>query len=121
MTEEQITKIDWLNRARILDEDIQTSEAVRKQNIEIQKRLGKTDAIEKEELKIKASVEMLESCRNEISAVISAVENKQYQNILKMRYLGYMKMDAIAAVLHKELRTVQRNHKKALDEINIPV
>lgn len=117
MTEEQIKKIKWLNRARYADEDRQVMEAVSEKDECICKSLGISDTDSERELKAKA-VEVV-AYREEIKQAIEGIENEQYKKILRMRYLAYMKMDNIADVLHKEIRTVQRNHKKAIDAITI--
>ena len=113
MTEEQIKKIKWLNRARYADEDRQVMEAVSEKD----ESLGISDSDSKRELKSK--VEEVAAYREEIKLAIEKIENEQYKKILKMRYLAYMKMDDIADALHKEIRTVQRNHKKAIDAVAI--
>lgn len=117
MTEEQIKKIEWLNRARLADEDRQVMEAVSEKDEYIRKSLGISDADSKRELKVKAAE--VATYREEIKLAIEKIENEQYKKILKMRYLAYMKMDDIADALHKEIRTVQRNHKKAIDAVAI--
>ena len=111
MTEEQIKKIKWLNRARYADEDRQVMEAVSEKD----ESLGISDSDSKRELKSK--VEEVAAYREEIKLAIEKIENEQYKKIL--RYLAYMKMDDIADALHKEIRTVQRNHKKAIDAVAI--
>lgn len=117
MTEEQIEKIKWLNRARLADEDRQVMEAVFEKDAYIQKSLGISD--DTSELELKAKTVEVAVHREEIKQAIEEIENEQYKKILRMRYLAYMKMDDIAAVLHKEIRTVQRNHKKAIDAVTI--
>lgn len=121
MNAEQLEKIAWLNRARLADENTRVMEIVYQKNIEIQRRLSVEETSKDEESEIRQSLEQVTVYRNEISRVISEVNNNQYRKILTLRYLGYMKMDDISELLHKELRTIQRNHKKAIDAVKIPV
>jgi hypothetical protein len=57
--------------------------------------------------------------REEITQAIAAVEDYDMQAILVRHYLAYETFELIAEKMHYDLRTIQRKHKRALDEVVI--
>ena len=56
--------------------------------------------------------------RQEVLALIGALDNEEYQSLLAMRYLDGMQWENIARKLHVSRRTVFRWHDEALKQLN---
>lgn len=138
MTEEQLEKISWLNRAFHADNKIKVLEAIRERNRSIAERCTATydgsggsgthensqeaiiHAICDDNIKIQERLRELMSYRAEIKSAIERLGNDELETIMSMRYLAYMKPYQIAEVLHYDRKTIQRKHKTALDLIKCP-
>ena len=53
----------------------------------------------------------------EISRIISRVENVEFRLVLEKRYLTFCTWEEIAADLHYSVRTAQRMHGRAMEEV----
>lgn len=138
MTEEQLEKIAWLNRAFHADNKIKALEAIRERNKSIAERCTATydssgssgthensqeaiiHAICDDNIKIQERLKELMSYRTEIKNAIERLDNDELETIMNMRYLAYMKPYQIADALHYDRKTIQRKHKAALDIIKCP-
>ncbi len=69
---------------------------------------------------INESIDRLVNLRQEITRVISGVENNEYRNLLEMRYLRFMSWEKIAVTLGYDLRYLYKVHRKALAALKIP-
>lgn len=56
----------------------------------------------------------------EISAVISVIDDDDERTVLEYRYLSFQSWKEIAAAMGLSLQHVYRLHSRALDKINIP-
>lgn len=131
MTEEQIKKMQWLNRAYFAEGKIKALEAVREKNQAIAIRCNSYRSTEeqKEIIKklhddvttLKDELFELASLRMEIRDTIATIENNEYEAILNMRYLAYMKMQEIADLMGYDRKTIQRKHKSALEKLSLNV
>lgn len=138
MTDEQLEKIAYLNRAFHIDNKIKALEAVRLRNKSIAERCtasyenaggssGSHDNNQEQiihqicddDIKIAEQLKSLLECRRDIQKAIACVQNDELETILSMRYLAYMNVQAIADELHYDKRTIIRKHIKALDKIRI--
>lgn len=138
MTEEQLEKIAYLNRAFHADNKIRALEAIRMKNKSIAERCtasyensgGSSEThinsqeqilhqICDDDMKIAQMLRELVECRGDIQNAISYVKNDELETILNMRYLAYMSVQEIADELHYDKRTILRKHLKALDRVDI--
>lgn len=138
MTEEQMKKILWLNRAFYADNKIKALEAVREKNRSLAVKCstgyendGSTSGTHENnhekilheicdnDIAIKTELNNLIRIRSEIFNAIKSLDNDELETILNMRYLGYMNMQQIADKLHYERKTIQRKHKVALDKMKM--
>ena len=69
--------------------------------------------IEQEEL-IDAEIDRLVDCKKAMHLSIERVENPEYRQVLRMRYLAFKSWNEVAAVMHYNVRHVYRIHKEAL-------
>lgn len=139
MTDEEIEKILWLNRAFHADNKIKALEAIRERNKSIAERCTATyggssgssthsgnsqeaiiHAICDDNIKIQERLAELVTFRQEISDVIEKLHDDELETIMHMRYLAYMKTYQIAEILHYDRKTIQRKHKIALSKIECP-
>nr|DAN69560.1 MAG TPA: Protein of unknown function (DUF1492) [Caudoviricetes sp.] len=67
--------------------------------------------------KIKEKKEELEQATNDIITVIDKLDNEDYKLLLKYRYIDLKNITEIADLLYISIRTAQRWHRLALDEI----
>ena len=56
----------------------------------------------------------------EISAVIAQVEDPKFRQLLRLRYLSFLKWERIAEIMGCDVRTVHRLHGRALQMIQVP-
>lgn len=68
---------------------------------------------------INADIDTLVSIKQEIHAVIQAVDNIEYRTLLEYRYLCCMPWEDISSVLGYNIRWVHRMHGKALIAVQI--
>jgi len=52
--------------------------------------------------------------RRETDALLNAIPKREYQQILKLRYLADMQWEEVSELMHYSLRWVMRLHRKAL-------
>lgn len=138
LTEEQMEKINWLNRAFYADNMIKALEAIRERNKSIAERCTASydsngssgsyansqetiiHTICDDNIRIQKQLDELIICRAEIKEAIEGIGNAELVTIMNMRYLAYMKPYQIAEALHYDRKTIQRKHKTALDLIRCP-
>jgi len=70
------------------------------------------------ESEINADISDLVNLKQEITAIVKKVANKEYQTILELRYLCFMRWEEISVELHLDIRWVHRLHNKALFEVD---
>lgn len=70
---------------------------------------------------INADIERMLSLKLEIRNVISNVQDNEERLILHKRYLNFETWEEICDSLGLSLRTVQRIHTSALNNVNIPI
>lgn len=68
---------------------------------------------------INADIEHLIDLKAEIAEVIKQVNNKEYQELLELRYLCYRKWEDIASQMGYSMRNIFELHKKALKSVKI--
>ncbi len=134
MTEEQLTKIRWLNRAFHAEKLAKALEAKLQRDKSLAQRLSRcTGSLAKDphgnstetalirlaetEEKLHGKLAELAVLREEISAAIDSVEDMELQCILIRHYLDYETFEVIAERMHYDERTVRRKHKKALEKV----
>ena len=115
MTEEQNSKIVWLNRAFYAEKKIQSLEAVKEKNKALADKFGTEFSNEN----IDDLIQELRRYRTEIFNAISTLNNDELEAIMNLRYLTYMTMQQISESLCYDRKTIQRKHKLALDKIEI--
>lgn len=136
MTEEQQTKIRWLNRAfhaekaarawlAKLERDKALAERITRGTSDMHGSSGSNSTedallrLAQTEEETQARLRELVAIRDEITAAVKSLVDLDMQAILVRRYLAYEKMELIAEKMHYDLRTIQRKHKAALDAIVI--
>lgn len=135
MTDEQLEKIAYLNRAYYLRKKIDALNEIKIKNKFSSAVSYKTDGTQhsggynREECrmmkvisldeKISAETDKLNRMLSEIYDVISAVDDIELSTLLTYRYILFLKIDEIAEKLHCDARTVKRKHKNALDKVVI--
>ena len=136
MTEEQLKKIDWLNRAFRADQKVNALIAVQEQNKSLACRCtatyggdGSTSGshtnsqeailhkICDQSIEIDFLIDHLADMRKEIGNVIATVGDDELEAILYQRYLAYKSIQEIADSMHYDRKTIQRKHVKSLDKI----
>lgn len=70
---------------------------------------------------INRDIDRLVDLKREIVTVIKAIQNPEYQTLLEKRYLCFLTWEKIAVDMGYDLRWLYRIHKRALDEIHVPV
>lgn len=137
MTEEQIKKKEWLNRAYYADKKLIALFEERKKNRDLATIIttyyggsekGKCDSHsngvetsmarlteidEKLELQIKNTVDV----RCQISDAIGDIRNDELQAILIHRYLNFSTIEDIADVMNYSVSTVKRILSEAIDNV----
>lgn len=69
---------------------------------------------------IDAEVNRLVDLKKEIREVINNVEDNNQKLVLKLRYLQYLKWDAVAIEMNLSSKQVHRIHKEALEAVKLP-
>lgn len=135
MTEEQLTKIAWLNRAFHSEKNAKAWQAKLERDRSLAERISRSgngsgggqgnsteDALirlAQTEEETRARLQELVGIREEISTAIRTVEDQDMQTILIRHYLAYETFETIADKMSYDKRTIQRKHKKALDKVVI--
>lgn len=138
MTEEQIEKTVWLNRAFRAKHAIGALESVRNEkrsmaalcgmdyendgstngsgeNRQEQKNINLCEI----DHKIDQARKKLIRIYSEIETVINNVEDIELRTVLTYHYLSYMTWETVAEKMNCSVRTVKYKHKKALDKVCI--
>lgn len=136
MTEEQLTKIAWLNRAFHSEKNAKAWQAKLERDRSLAERISRSgngstegahgnsaeDALVRltmTEEETMARLQELVWIREEITSAIRMVEDQDMQSILVRHYLAYETFKTIADKMHYDIRTIQRKHKKALENVVI--
>lgn len=69
---------------------------------------------------INRDIDALVDLKREITGVIKAVKNPEYQTLLEKRYLCFLTWEQIAVDMGYELRYLHKLHNRALAECKIP-
>ena len=69
---------------------------------------------------INRDIDRLVDLKQEITAVIKAVDNNEYQTLLEKRYLCFLSWEKIAVEMGYSIRNIQILHGKALASVVIP-
>ena len=69
------------------------------------------------ENEINSDIDALVDLKRNISTVINAVSNAEYQTVLEKRYLCFQSWEIIASEMQYDIRWLYRLHGKALEEI----
>ena len=133
MTEEQLTKIAWLNRAFHAEKNAKAWQAKLERDRSLAERISRSgngtgggqgnsteDALlrlAQTEEEARARLHDLVGIREEISGAIRSVEDQDMQAILIRHYLAYETFETIADKMHYDERTIRRKHKKAIDKV----
>lgn len=133
MTEEQLKKIQWLNRAFHAEKAAKAWMAKLERDRSLAERISRTgdgsgggqgnsteDALirlAQTESETQERLRKLVGIRDEISTAIQQIDDPDMQAILVRHYLAYETFEKIADVMHYDDRTIRRKHKKALDKI----
>lgn len=136
MTAEQIERIRWLNRAFHAEKAAKAWLAKLERDRSLAERIthgagssgGTPSGNSTEDALIRlATTEQetqqrlreLAAIREEITQAIAAVDDYDMQAILVRHYLAYETFEMIAEKMHYDLRTIQRKHKRALEQVVI--
>ena len=69
---------------------------------------------------INRDIDRLVDLKQEITAVIKAVDNNEYQTLLEKRYLCFLSWEKIAVEMGYSIRNIQILHGKALASVILP-
>lgn len=69
---------------------------------------------------INRAIDRLVDLKQEITAVIKAVDNNEYQTLLEKRYLCFLSWEKIAVEMGYSIRNIQILHGKALASVIFP-
>lgn len=135
MTEEQTAKINWLNRAFHAEKAAMAWRAKLERDRSLAERISRTgdgsgggqgngteDALirlAQTETETRERLRKLVEIREEISTAIRQVDDPDMQAILVRHYLAYETFEQIAEKMHYDKRTIQRKHKRAIDNVVI--
>ncbi len=72
------------------------------------------------EAEINADIDRLVDLKQEIVAVIKAVNNYEYQMLLELRYLCFKTWEQIAVEMNYGIDNIYKLHTKALNFVAIP-
>ncbi len=70
---------------------------------------------------INNDIDRLVDLKRDISGIIKAVGNTEYQTLLEKRYLCFLSWEQIAVDMKYDLRYLHKLHSRALKECQIPV
>lgn len=68
------------------------------------------------ENEVNADIDSLVALKHEITRIIKAVPNLEYQTLLELRYLCFKSWEQIAVMLGYDLRYTHKLHNRALEE-----
>ena len=135
MTEEQLTKIQWLNRAFHAEKNAKAWQAKLERDRSLAERIsrsgngtGGTQSNTTEDCLIRLAetqegvqqaLRELAGIREEIAAVIRGVDDLDEQTILVRHFLAYEKFDQIAERMSYSESTVYRIYRSALCNVDI--
>lgn len=133
MTEEQLTKIHWLNRAFHAEKAAKAWQAKLERDRSLAERISRSgngtgggqgnsteDALirlAQTEAETRERLRELVDIREEISTAIRMVDDSDMQAILVRHYLAYETFEMIADKMHYNESTIRRKHKRALEKI----
>ena len=135
MTQEQLDRIRWLNRAFHAEKAAKAWLAKLERDRSLAERISRglssgsggagnstEDALIRladTERETQERLRSLAAIREEITQAIAAVEDYDMQAILVRHYLAYETFEVIAERMHYSLISVRRKHKAALDKIEL--
>ena len=133
MTEEQLRKIRWLNRAFHAEKAAKAWMAKLERDKSLAQRLSRglaasgagsgnstEDALVRlaqTEAETQEKLRALVTVREEITQVIRQLPDGDMQAILVRHYLAYETFETIAERMHYDERTIRRKHKAALGKL----
>ena len=126
MNAEQEEKRAWLNRAKTIEQYIAALNKQMEKDKRLMNFLSEFDDPDVPDLKQKIAhgiqeqgkqVKELIAVRDEIKKAILKVHDDKLQTVLTRHYLLYETIETVAENMDCDRRTIQRNHKKALDKI----
>lgn len=135
MTEEQLAKIQWLNRAFHAEKAAKAWMAKLERDRSLAERISRSgngtgggqgnsteDALirlAQTESETRERLRELVDIREEISTAIRAVDDPDMQAILVRHYLAYETFETVAEKMHYSVRSIKYKHKAALDKVCI--
>ena len=135
MTEDQLEKINWLNRAFHAEENAKAWLAKLERDRSLAEQISRTgdgsgggqgnsteDALirlAQTETETRERLHELVGIREEISSAIRNVDDPDMQAILVRHYLAYETFETIADKMHYSIRSIKYKHKAALDKVCI--
>lgn len=69
------------------------------------------------ENELKVDIDKMIQIKKEVTAAIAAVNDKECQLLLEMRYLRLMSWEQIAVEMQRSIRSIYRLHDKSLEKI----
>ena len=137
MTDEQLEKIAWLNRAFHAEKKVKALSSLLKRDRERAEDIsanyekndkGKSDSrsngieeilllLAESEEKYNKALADYTHCRKEIETVIRGLHNDELEAVLSRHYLNYETWGQVAENMDCCLRTVKYKHKKSLDKL----
>lgn len=70
---------------------------------------------------VKADMEGLVDLKKQIMDSINQVEDPELRTLLELRYLSYLSWEQIAGEMYYGIDNIFKLHRKALDQIEVPV
>lgn len=136
MTEEQLAKIRWLNRAfhaekaarawlAKLERDRALAERITRGTSDTHGSSGGNSTedallrLAQTEEETQARLRELVTIRDEITAAVKSLEDLDMQAILVRHYLAYEPWELVAEKMHYSVRSIKYKHKAALDKVCI--
>ena len=137
MTDEQLEKIAWLNRAFYAEKKVKALSSLLKRDRERAEDIsanyekndkGKSDSrsngieeillllAESEEKHAKALREYV-GYRREIRKALEKLHDDELEALFTLRYLNYQTMDEIAVEMNYSISSVQRKHKSGIEKL----
>lgn len=137
MTEEQLTKMAWLNRAYHAEKKVNAIKSLRDSDRERTQRItanysgndkgksdGRKNGIEEALVTLAASDEKYDNAlreysklRKEIECAIDSLHDDELEAVFTYRYLDYKTIEEIAELMHYDKSTIIRKHKKGLNKV----
>lgn len=138
MTEEQLTKMAWLNRAYHAEKKVNAIKSLRDSDRERAQRItanysgsdkgksdGRKNGIEEALVTLAASDEKYDNAlrdysklRKEIECTIDSLHDDELEAIFTYRYLDYKTIEEIAELMHYSVSTVKRRFRKGIKKLN---